>query len=144
MSIRLVEKEDQELITKLEKYIQEQETGMDSFMSFIDLSYETDPNQINECLIDEEQDKIKNSCFFKGTKDNGLVELEIIDETQRNFLEKAVDYAFNGLSANTITIFQEGEDKMLESIGFESLGEVQGRFAYIKENVMEDTVGRIK
>jgi hypothetical protein len=144
VSITLVDTNNQNQIKNLEKYIKEKQTGMDNFISLIDLSYENDSNQINECLIDEEQDKIKNASFYKGTKDTGLIEVEIVDQKQRNFLKKSIDFAFSIPNANTVTIFSDKENKTLESLGFESLGKYQGKTTYIKEQTKEEKIGRIK
>lgn len=140
MNIELVKDQDQ--MKRLEQYIQKMGKGMDHFISFCDLSYEVDPNQINECLIDS-QGKIKNASFFKGTKDNGLIELSVIEEKE-SFLKQSVAYAFQVLGAKTITIFSEGSSDILESLGFESLGDYQGRTTYIKEAVMEERLERVK
>lgn len=144
MSIKLVENEEQGAIKKLEKYVQEKQKGIDGFVSFIDLSYENDSNQINECLIEEEQGEIKNASFYKGTKDTGLIELDVVEQTQKSFLKESVNFAFDMLHANTVTVFSKQPSRELESLGFESLGEHQGRMTYIKEQVIEEKIGRVK
>ena len=63
---------------------------------------------------------------------------------RKTFLKKATEVAFTTFSAKTVTIFSDKESKEIESIGFESLGDYDGKTTYIMEDEKESMIGRIK
>lgn len=136
MKINALKITDTEEIKKVENYLREEKIGLDCLTSFLDLQSEADSNEINECVYIVKDDKVKNTCFYNGTKDNKLVEATIINLKQKEFVKEATEYAFNYLDCETITIFSnEQEDKILSDLGFESIGDYNGVNTYIKDNI---------
>ncbi len=106
---------------------------------------------INETLLNIQNEKIINLCFFTGTKDNKLVQLDIENlkngnnEKNREFLTAATNYALASLEAETMTIFSnELDSKMLEANGFISLGENNGINTYVKDREKAEEIGITK
>lgn len=96
-------------------------------------------NTIYEMAISMMGQKVQNLAIIQGTRDNRLIELAIINrkdgdnEKNRNFIEKTTEYSFNQLNAETIVIFSNHQDKALEELGYESLGNDVGMIPYIKD-----------
>ena len=131
-----------------------QSSKKDIFKSFMSLSsvcskeeYEkikNRKNEIFECLLKVEQSEIENYCIFTGTKDNRLIQMNIENPQDKKFLEQSVNYAFQVLNAYTITMFSDTESSTLESLGFESLGEDNGRITYVKEQELDLKVEKLR
>ncbi|MCI8347457.1 MAG: hypothetical protein HFJ12_05905 [Bacilli bacterium] len=102
-------------------------------------------NTICEMAMSMMGQKVQNLAIIQGTRDNRLIELTIINqkdgdnEKNRDFIKKTTDYSFNQLNAETIVIFSNHQDKALEALGYESLGNDPGMIPYIKDR--EKTVG---
>ena len=136
------------------KSILNQSSKKDIFQSFMSLSsvcskeeYEkivNRKNEIFECLLKVEQTEIDNYCIFTGTKDNRLIQMNIENPQDKKFLEQSVNYAFQVLNAYTITMFSDTESSTLESLGFESLGEDNGRITYVKEQELDLKVEKLR
>ena len=136
------------------KIIMNQSSKKDIFQSFMSLSslcskeeYEkiiNRKNEIFECLLKVEQTEIDNYCIFTGTKDNRLIQMNMENPQDKKFLEESVNYAFQVLNAYTITMFSDTESSTLESLGFESLGEDNGRITYVKEQELDLKVEKLR
>ena len=142
MSTKIVSYKNKIELENIEEYIKIKKIEIPEFENFIKKGQE-DPNIINECLIEEKNGEINIICFFNGTRDTGLIELEVASP-KKMFLRKATEVAFNDFSARTVTIFSNNQSKEVEELGFESLGDYNGKVTYIKENEKETTVGRVK
>lgn len=136
------------------KSIMNQSSKKDIFRSFMSLSsvcskeefekIKNNKNEIFECLLKIEQSEIKNYCIFTGTKDNRLVQMNMENPLDNKFLEESMNYAFQVLNAYTITMFSDTESSNLENLGFESLGEDNGRIAYVKEQELNLQVEKVR
>lgn len=142
VSTKIVDHKDKRELENIEQYIKIKKIEIPEFENFIKKE-KTDSNIINECLIEEKDGAISNICFFNGTKDTGLIELEVANQ-RKAFLKKATEVAFTTFSAKTVTIFSDKESKEIESIGFESLGDYDGKTTYIMEDEKEAMIGRRK
>lgn len=136
------------------KSIVDKSSKKNNFKSFMSISsvcrkeeYEqlkSKKNEIYECLLAVENEQIKNYCIFNGTKDNRLIQMGIEDLSDKRFLEKSMNYAFQVLNAHTITIFSDKEDSSLELMGFESLGQENGLTTYIKEQELNVELEKVR
>lgn len=96
-------------------------------------------NTIYEMAISTVGQKVQNLAIIQGTRDNKLIELTIMNlkdgdnEKNRSFIEETTEYSFGQLNAETIVVFSNHQDKTLESLGYESLGNDQGIIPYIKD-----------
>lgn len=134
--------------------IMNQSSKKDSFKSFMSLSsicskeefekIKNRKNEIFECLLKVEQSEIENYCIFTGTKDNRLIQMNMENPLDKKFLEQSVNYAFQVLNAYTLTMFSDTESSTLESLGFESLGEDNGRITYVKEQELDLKVEKLR
>lgn len=109
---------------------------------------ELSSNDIHEMMMSIVGRKIQNLAIIQGTRDNKLVELTILNsrdgnyEKNREFAEQITRYSFDQLQAETTVVFSKGEDKILESLGYESLGGEDGLIPYIKDREKMQAVGR--
>lgn len=94
-------------------------------------------NDILECLVAENKGEIVNYCIYTGTKDNRLIQMDLENIAQKDFLQKAEKYAFSVLDAHTISVFSKKPSQILENSGFENLGEEGGITTYIKEKEID-------
>lgn len=134
--------------------IMNQSSKKDVFKSFMSLSsvcskeefekIKNSKNEIFECLLKVEQSEIKNYCIFTGTKDNRFVQMNMENPLDNKFLEESMNYAFQVLNAYTLTMLSDAESSALESLGFESLGEDNGMFTYVKEQELNLQVEKIR
>ena len=106
--------------------------------------FKNESNDILECLICLNEDSISNYCIYSGTKDNKLIQMKIDNLKDKKFVKESVDYAFLNLNAYTITIFSNKDSKLLESLGFESLGSDDGITTYIKEKELDLEMERVR
>ena len=97
MSTKIVDHKDKKELENIEQYIKIKKIEIPEFENFIKKE-KTDSNIINECLIEEKGGAISNICFFNGTKDTGLIELEVANQ-RKTFLKKATEVAFTTFSA---------------------------------------------
>lgn len=142
VSTKIVNYENKQELENIEQYIKIKKIEIPEFENFIKKEKE-DSNIINECLIEEKNGNINNICFFNGTRDIGLIELEVANQN-KTFLKKATEVAFDTFSAKTVTIFSDKESKEIESLGFESLGDYDGKTTYILEDEKETMIGRVR
>lgn len=128
---------DRTLTSKLEVF--KTKTGKDiNFLS--KLNNKSSGVEVHDLVYYEKPEGISNICYFRGNKDNRLINLEITNlnssqvKTNQSFIKAATEYAFTVLNAETVAIISnECSEDYLVSIGYESLGKHQGFNTYVKD-----------
>lgn len=94
-------------------------------------------NDIFEVIATLKDDEVNNLCYFKGTRDNKFIEMNLINvngKITKPFINIASDYAFNNLDAETVTIFSNNiKEDLLISLGYQSLGMYRNKDTYVKD-----------
>ncbi len=142
MNLMIVKPDNQEHITPIKEFsnVVGKELEIISFLKKIEQQNEKESsNMIYEMAISIAGQKVQNLAMIHGTRDNRLIELTIMNlkdgdnEKNRSFIEKTTEYSFGQLNAETLVIFSNHQDKTLESLGYESLGNDHGIIPYIKD-----------
>ena len=141
MNLVAVTNYDKSLYAKLKRF--EQYSGKKlTFLNNKSNINKTNNSSVELCdlLYQEKQGEINNICYIKGTSDNGLFQLDIINlnnsqvKTNLDFIESVTEYAFTVLNAKTTTILSNDyNENDLMSLGYESLGEYNGMHTYVKD-----------
>lgn len=129
-------KEYQQKIGKQISYLSQIEKNKDNESSI----------EIEEVLLGIQNQQITHTCHYRGMKDNRLIEMEIDSLTlNTSFLEKATNYAFSSLRAESVTIFSNDiKESIWKKLGFESLGNCNGYQTYIKDRQKDLQIGTLK
>ena len=98
-------------------------------------------NETTDIFILEEKEKIKDCCVIKAEKDikTCMVSLmpSLFKGNNREIIISATNYAFNRLGMQQVLVSTSLEDqngkKFLEDNGYESLGEQDGNYLFLKE-----------
>jgi len=147
MKLVALAKGDKALTSKLETF--QVKTGKD--LNFLDkINGRFSSMEVHDLVYYEKPDGISNICYFKGNKDNRLVNLEITNlnnsqvKTNQDFVKAATEYAFTVLDAETVTIISnECSEKDLVNIGYEPLGKHNGINTYVIDKEEQIEVGAV-
>ena len=96
-------------------------------------------NEIEHQLVIEHDNKTKETCFISGLKDIKQATLSFDDKKSisKKIVTEGLDYSFNNLGMETIFINIEQDNqkliKILNSLDFINIGEVEGKLTYLKE-----------
>lgn len=137
MKLVAAAKRDRALTSKLEVF--KTKTGKDiNFLS--KLNNKSSGVEVHDLVYYEKPDGISNICYFRGNKDNRLINLEITNlnssqvKTNQCFIKAATEYAFTILNAETVAIISnECSEDYLVSIGYEYLDKHNGVNTYVMD-----------
>lgn len=106
--------------------------------------YKKESNDIHTSLFIEESSKIKDICYIHGVKDRKSCTITfppLNAKFKRRLIYISTDYALNSLGMEDAFISLPSIDKQLstslELMGYENLGEEQGKYLYLKEKETE-------
>lgn len=107
------------------------------------ITYQKENNFIEQSLVLSKLSEIKDCCHLRGEKDLKSCKISFvpIKSHNRTLLTHATDYAILTLGMEEVFITINPNDKemikILESNGFENLGEENNQIIYLKEKIDE-------
>lgn len=148
MSLKLLDPYNEKELEKITTYEKENNIGgeiINHIKQKIN-SKEVFDNDIDEIIINEEKDKIIECCYITGEKDIKMCSIKPItkkDKLKISFLDDVTTYAINNLGMKEVFVSVSKENtnlikQLVESKGFENLGEVDKTILLLKESIEKD------
>lgn len=154
MNLVFALQDDKNLMEKLELFqvkSKKKLSFINDLKTILNNGLNNDSIQIYDLVYCEKNAEIENICYFKGNKDNRLIELEIVNlhdncnKKNIDFINLVTNYAFINLNAETVTIISNQYNKNnLISIGYEYLGKKSDIDIYIKDREKHQEIGVVK
>lgn len=102
-------------------------------------------NEVFDALLGVQNNRLINYCFVSGTQDSRLYNIEFLDLSKRDFVEKSVDQVFTNFCAETVSILSPSDASgSLVPLGFDDLGKVEGAHLYVKDRTLKQRQERSK
>ena len=106
-------------------------------------------NEVEECLIYMEDDKVIDTCLIEIEKDIKSCSLTFAplsnSQRRRKFIELTTYYALEELNLEEVFVKVDKNDNFadnLRKIGYEDLGEVKGSTVFLKEKEAEEVFSK--